>query len=564
VSLQTPKDLAETLKRLSMGDTDGKTAEDYNYILYLRKSTKEKENKQVASLGDQLTDCREEAERLGLTIGKIVKEAQSAKEPDIRPKFRWMLDQIKAGKYDGILSWHPNRLSRNMKEAGEIIDLIDKGIIKDLKFKSFTFVNDPGGKMMLGLTFVMSKQYSDNLSKAVLRGVHNRMEEGKYLGKSKHGYYKDRNGNLQPDGENFQLISQMFELRLAGKSQKDIGTYLQKQGYPILTANVKRMSKRQRDRWLNMKIDDKFVSRRLSDPFYAGVIMYGDEVCDLTEQYDLMPIVSVEDFLKLNKISNINKAFKAMDTIKPKEAMNAPLLRQMVLCGDCGETRTSSVTTKKRDGEVYERRLLYRCDTEHCVQRGKSVRAKTVVDWIKESFKDTTLATPEAYEDYSKQSDVRIKKREREIAKSIKSLRQRETNLKGRMQTTLDAIKDEDDPAIKRLFKEDAKKSRQALKDLRAEVKKTEQLQLDVKEAKMSLSDFLELFNNIAKTLDETTRQEVLDDVARAFYLNFTVTGKKVTKVTTKPPFGGLLGHGTFRDGEPNQSRVEHLGKYDY
>jgi DNA invertase Pin-like site-specific DNA recombinase len=113
----------------------------------------------------------EKAEHLQINIVKIIKEKESAKEPNIRPKFRFMLDQIKKGKYDAILSWHPDRLSRNMMEAGEIIDLLDKKIIKSLKFPSFEFTNDPSGKMLLGMAFVLSKQYTDKLSTDVARGI---------------------------------------------------------------------------------------------------------------------------------------------------------------------------------------------------------------------------------------------------------------------------------------------------------------------------------------------------------------------------------------------------------
>lgn len=118
-----------------------------------------------------------------------------------------MLEDIKKGKYEGIIAWHPDRLARNMKEAGEIIDLIDKQIIKELQFVSFTFENSTlQAKMLLGISFVLSKQYSDKLSDDVKRGMRRSTEEGKYLSKAKHGYYRDRNQILRPDGSNFVLL----------------------------------------------------------------------------------------------------------------------------------------------------------------------------------------------------------------------------------------------------------------------------------------------------------------------------------------------------------------------
>lgn len=129
----------------------------YKYVLYARKSTKGKE-RQERSLPDQIDDCTAYAKRLYLKISRpYIQEKESAKDPDIRLKFRKMVDDVKKGNYDGIISWHPNRLARNMKEAGEIIDLLDKGIIKDLKFPSFSFENSSQGKVMLGISFVFIK-----------------------------------------------------------------------------------------------------------------------------------------------------------------------------------------------------------------------------------------------------------------------------------------------------------------------------------------------------------------------------------------------------------------------
>ena len=130
------------------------------YILYARKSTTD-ETRQVRSIPDQTKERLELADRLALTVvnrKRPIKETRSAKIPDRRPLFTQMVKDIKAGEYDAILAWHPDRLSRNMREGGEIIDLIDQGIIKDLKFCTHHFENTPSGKMLLGISFVLSKQ----------------------------------------------------------------------------------------------------------------------------------------------------------------------------------------------------------------------------------------------------------------------------------------------------------------------------------------------------------------------------------------------------------------------
>lgn len=86
-----------------------------------------------------------------------------------------------------------------MKEAGVIIDLVDRGLIKDLRFATFTFENNPAGKMLLGITFVMAKQYSEHLSESVDRGNKRAIEDAEFIGKFKHGYILDSNRFFQPD-----------------------------------------------------------------------------------------------------------------------------------------------------------------------------------------------------------------------------------------------------------------------------------------------------------------------------------------------------------------------------
>jgi DNA invertase Pin-like site-specific DNA recombinase len=169
------------------------------YALYARKST-EGEGRQVRSIGDQIKDCEKLAKELGVQVVKpYIEETKSAKTPGRRPKFTQMLKDIQANKYQGILCWHPDRLARNMIEAGQIIDMLDNGVIKDLRFHSHQFSNDANGKMLLGMLFVFSKHYSDDLSAKVSRGVKNNFAEGKASGVPKHGYKPDDLGLYVPD-----------------------------------------------------------------------------------------------------------------------------------------------------------------------------------------------------------------------------------------------------------------------------------------------------------------------------------------------------------------------------
>lgn len=73
------------------------------YVLYVRKST-ESEDRQVKSLDDQISECMAFAKHNDLNVVTKLQESGSAKISNNRPVFNKMLEEIKAGKYDGILA----------------------------------------------------------------------------------------------------------------------------------------------------------------------------------------------------------------------------------------------------------------------------------------------------------------------------------------------------------------------------------------------------------------------------------------------------------------------------
>nr|OGC90590.1 MAG: hypothetical protein A2V48_01495 [Candidatus Amesbacteria bacterium RBG_19FT_COMBO_48_16] len=117
-----------------------------------------------------------------------------------------------------------------MLEGGTIIHLIDEEILKDLKFVTHYFTKDANGKMLLGMAFVLSKQYSDNLSQGVTRGVVRNFAEGNSPA-PKHGYLRDEDGLYRPDGKNFELVCDAWEKRRNGDSLESISEYMNKKGY---------------------------------------------------------------------------------------------------------------------------------------------------------------------------------------------------------------------------------------------------------------------------------------------------------------------------------------------
>lgn len=518
----------QTLRsRLGADHSDG-PSDALRYVAYVRKST-DKAEMQVRSLGDQIAECEKLAEDQDLNLVKIIEESLSAKESDQRPKFREMLDAIQRGTYDGIIAWHPDRLARNMKEAGELIDLLDKGIIKDFRFVSFSFQNNASGKTMLGITFVMSKQYSDQLSDNVKRSIRRGLTEGKFMRGAKHGYYKDARQLLRPDGENFELIKTAFEMRLQNKSLADIAKFLSSEGYPRKTKH------RRADR----NVTVAFISEMVRDPFYAGILVYGDDIVDLNEIYDFEPAVSIEDFQRITNIDSISKQARLTQAIKPRGKIQADFLRGMIICSSCGRPMSAGLTTKKLPNEV-RRYFFYRCDRVGCVRKGKSIRAKVILDFVLDFVKKHPLTDPDTYEAYIKEKKRLIELGFEKQKKRLYSLNARKAAAFRKIEGTKAILLDERDPEVVRMLKTDLKDFAVELREYKDEIDSIESKKSLQVESLASYEEFVELFGKLAKVIEKAKHLRDRDAAIRKMFMNFTTDGKKILNFELNSPFSEL------------------------
>lgn len=501
------------------------------YVIYARKSTDSSE-KQERSIPDQLHTCRELADRLGVKVVDRIHEEQSAKLSDKRPKFREMLDGIVNGKYDGIIVWSPDRLARNMKEAGEIIDLLDRGVIKDLKFaNNFVFANEPSGKMLLGISFVMAKQYSDQHGQNVDRAIRRKTSEGKYAGShTKHGYYKDGAHYLRPDGENFGLISEVFAMRLRKCSLADIAAWLREQGYP-------RKTKHTAERKLVISV--KFISDLLRDPVYAGAMVFGKQVINLFEKYDFVSMISAEDFDKLCKQGGLTKGFTLTNIIKKPGDIKADLMREMVTCAGCNRHMSTGITTNSRKTTNY---FYFRCDTPTCERFRKSVRAKVIIQAIYDFLEKHPLATKESYDHYVPEMKRITELQSKDTESTLRSLSLQLQHVAERITEAKREVRDEEDATLKKAFKQDLKEQLEKAQKLEAQIKKLKQTRERTNDIILTYESFIELFQNLAKVIRNTESMSYLDFIIKKLFSNFVTDGKKVLQITQNSPFRELCG----------------------
>lgn len=184
------------------------------YCLYARKST-ESEERQVLSIDSQISEMLQLAEREGLEVVTMKRESHSAKETGQRPIFNEIVEEIKQEKYNGIITWAPDRISRNAGDLGKIVDLMDAGRLHDIRTFGQRFTNSPSEKFLLMILCSQAKLENDNRGINVKRGLRTRVEMGLWPAPSPTGYLKeklaDRKCCLILDPERYIVIQKMYE-----------------------------------------------------------------------------------------------------------------------------------------------------------------------------------------------------------------------------------------------------------------------------------------------------------------------------------------------------------------
>jgi len=184
------------------------------YCLYARKST-ESEEQQVLSIDSQIKEMIKIAERDGLEIAEIRKESHSAKAVGQRDVFNELVVDIRSGKFTGILTWAPDRLSRNAGDLGALVDLMDQKALIEIRTFSQKFTNNPSEKFMLMILCSTAKLENDNKSENVKRGLRTRCEQGLRPSIAPTGYLnekrKDKPCEVIVDPVRAPIIRQMFE-----------------------------------------------------------------------------------------------------------------------------------------------------------------------------------------------------------------------------------------------------------------------------------------------------------------------------------------------------------------
>jgi site-specific DNA recombinase len=316
------------------------TNQPIQYCLYARKST-ENDERQAMSIDSQIKEMTNMADREGLKVTEIKQESHSAKQSGQRPVFLQLLADIRSNKFQGVLTWAPDRLSRNAGDLGSLVDLMDSNHLVHIRTFGQSFSNTPNEKFLLMILCSQAKLENDNRGVNVKRGIRAKCEMGWRPCMPPIGYYNRAfNGvkDIVEDPERAPFIKEVFErIALRGDSGRTVKKWLDKQGFTTRSGAQVTLSQ---------------LYLMLKNPFYYGVFEYPKKSATW---YDGShpKLVSKELYDKVQIQLQVPR--------KSKWGMKEFAFRGLINCVGCGSQITGEEHFTKRADGGRNRHVYYHC-----------------------------------------------------------------------------------------------------------------------------------------------------------------------------------------------------------
>ncbi|MBD3300244.1 MAG: hypothetical protein GF347_02740, partial [Candidatus Moranbacteria bacterium] len=92
-----------------------------------------------------------------------------------------MLEEIEKGKANGILVYHLTRIARNSYDGGNVIYMMDEGVIKEIRTPEKAYYSNlSDDKFIMQIHFAIAKKSSDDTSQFVRRDIQTKLLKGEY------------------------------------------------------------------------------------------------------------------------------------------------------------------------------------------------------------------------------------------------------------------------------------------------------------------------------------------------------------------------------------------------
>lgn len=297
-------------------------------VMYTRVSSEE-QAKVGYSIPFQRARLEQHALDRGLEIVERFEDVHSAKQTG-RPSFERLLRYVESHPaVRTVLVHRMDRLIRNHYEYGLLVEQLGLRVVSVVEPAE----DSAAGRLQHGVSVVMAKYHSDNLSQEVRKGLLAKFEAGGCVTKAPVGYRnvtrtRTEKAKVVLDGKTAPAVRQLFEAYATG--ERSLGSLAEE------FADLGLVTRR------GHRFTDERVKRVLSHPFYAGQVRYRGALRDGTHP----PIVSRDLFERVQAV------LRRRSEVRGAKGSRFFLLRGLLWCGRCGTRLTA---------EDHPKGSYYRC-----------------------------------------------------------------------------------------------------------------------------------------------------------------------------------------------------------
>jgi DNA invertase Pin-like site-specific DNA recombinase len=163
-------------------------------------------------------------DRRGWTVAGIyVDDDRSAYNGRRRPAYEELLTQLRAGAFDAIVAWHPDRLHRSPRELEDFIDLVEASQIAVATVQAGEYdLGSASGRMTARVVGAVARAESEHKSERIKRQREQAASRGQYHGgRRSYGYAPDGMTVVSEEADHIREAAQRV---LAGESIRSIAT----------------------------------------------------------------------------------------------------------------------------------------------------------------------------------------------------------------------------------------------------------------------------------------------------------------------------------------------------
>lgn len=217
--------------------------------IYCRVSTME-QAEEGYSIGEQERLIREHCIRNGYEVYKVFSDAGiSGKDIIHRPAIQELLKDATEKKFDMVMSWKINRLSRKLEDAIKIVNTLDKYGISYQSYSERFESGTPAGKMQFQMMALVGEFERNTIAQNVKMGMKAKARSGEWCGGAAPLGYRwvpiegtenaaRKKSRLEVEETEAETVRLIYDLYTSGKGYKAIVNYINQRGYKTKRGNA--------------------------------------------------------------------------------------------------------------------------------------------------------------------------------------------------------------------------------------------------------------------------------------------------------------------------------------